>query len=294
MPDFDPFRPEDVLLDAREIGTWDDEAWWSRTMWGPMRVVKWPRAGIVRGRQAFEVGTAAAPADRMAMWATPQAHDAKPGDGARMERSNGAGNRNTNDQVVAAMWPSPSTTLYDNANVETTAARRDAERAKGRNGNGFGLTTAQAVRDLWNTVRTADAKGSGPLRSSSQRSRLEHSQLDAQVIQATSRSGLLNPAWVETLMGYPPGWTDLDAHELATDARDAWAAWGPDRYVVGDLDGTNPDYARHWLWHPVLGDLAYPLAPRTKQTKDRLIALGNSWVPQCAAPILARIASVLA
>jgi len=47
------------------------------------------------------------------------------------------------------------------------------------------------------------------------------------------------------------------------------------------------------LWHDVLGDLEIPLAPRQPQTKDRLISLGNAWVPQVAAPIFRRIAEVL-
>ena len=62
---------------------------------------------------------------------------------------------------------------------------------------------------------------------------------------------------------------------------------------MGDLPETNPDYAAYWLWHPALGDLEIPLAPRASQTKNRLISLGNAWVPQVAAPIFRRIAEAL-
>ncbi len=90
-------------------------------------------------------------------------------------------------------------------------------------------------------------------------------------------------------MGYPPGWTDVDAAGLTSSPLDSWQAWGPDAYRVGDLPGTNPKYRDYWLWHPALGDLAYPLAPRVPQTKHRLIELGNAWCPQTAADIMRRI-----
>ena len=134
IADFDPFRPEDVLLDAREIGRWDGIRWGLGDLFGSIPVVKWPRAGIVRGAVAFEVGTASVPDDRTAYWTTP---------------------------------------IVGGANHRT-------------------------------------------------------------------------------------------------------------QYAQGG-----------WLWHPSLGDLQSPLAPRQKQTKNRLISLGNAWVPQTAVPIMARIVSAI-
>jgi hypothetical protein len=57
------------------------------------------------------------------------------------------------------------------------------------------------------------SKGSSPAAltrksgRSRKRDRLDH------FAQATEGSGSLNPAWVEAMMGFPPGWTDLGSEE---------------------------------------------------------------------------------
>ena len=60
----------------------------------------------------------------------------------------------------------------------------------------------------WPTPRESEHKGTGPLDSKSHKHRLERCYLDATVQEAEQRTGSLNPAWVEQLMGYPDGWTD--------------------------------------------------------------------------------------
>lgn len=166
-------------------------------------------------------------------------------------------------------------------------------------GNGHGKILQGEVNAAldsaqWATPASQMEKGIGPLGSASQERRERLSFLDGQAVAAMERSGLLNPRWVEGLMGYPPGWTDIEQAELDVDVIDSWRAWGPDADRVGDLDGTNPKYRDYWLWHPALGDLAYPLAPRAPQTKHRLIELGNAWCPQTAADIMLRIRQFLA
>lgn len=71
------------------------------------------------------------------------------------------------------------------------------------------LATAVARRHLWPTPRASEWKGTGPLGSRSHQHRLERGYLDATVQEAEQVTGQLNPPWVEWLMGYPPGWTDL-------------------------------------------------------------------------------------
>ena len=62
---------------------------------------------------------------------------------------------------------------------------------------------------MWPTPRASEWKGTGPLGSKSHNHRLEKGYLDATVQEKTQVSGSLNPQWVEWLMGYPSGWTDL-------------------------------------------------------------------------------------
>jgi hypothetical protein len=94
---------------------------------------------------------------------------------------------------------------------------------------------------------------------------------------------VLNPDWIELLMGYPRGWTDRDLVGELPASPPPWRGEGVLR--VGDVAGTNPRYANHWWGLPEVT----PLRKRDKQTTPRLMALGNAWVSQVAAPILATI-----
>lgn len=66
---------------------------------------------------------------------------------------------------------------------------------------------------LWPTPRESEWKGTGPIGSASHEYRLGKFYLDATVQEETGESGPLNPEWVEWLMGYPIGWTDLKHSE---------------------------------------------------------------------------------
>ena len=82
--------------------------------------------------------------------------------------------------------------------------------------------------------------------------------------------GQLNPEWVESLMGFPVGWTDLDAESVA-----------------GHPGWPMPQGNLQYVWEP----------PRTVRTgvphrADRIRALGNAVVPQQALPLLAAIVEI--
>jgi hypothetical protein len=82
--------------------------------------------------------------------------------------------------------------------------RRERAKQKSGNGNGFGLTLANAVK-LWATPTRRDYK-SGQFSPEAKAERDRHSRgkpLNEQI------GGTLNPTWVEWLMGWPLGWTDL-------------------------------------------------------------------------------------
>lgn len=81
--------------------------------------------------------------------------------------------------------------------------------------------------------------------------------------------GHLNPDWVEQLMNFPEGWTDLDVDEPKP-----WAGWPA-----------------------LLGQEQYPYEfPRTttgcKDRAKRLKALGNAVVPAQAYPFFKAIAEI--
>lgn len=76
-------------------------------------------------------------------------------------------------------WPTPTANEMRTTDREKLIARRERCKETAKNGNGFGLT-------LWNAMTLAGETG-----------------------------GALNPTWVEWLMGWPLGWTDL--RPLVTD-----------------------------------------------------------------------------
>ncbi len=66
----------------------------------------------------------------------------------------------------------------------------------------------------WPTPRACEYKGVGPLGSKSQKHMNDRKYLCAVVQEADQASGSLNPQWVDWLMGYPVGWTDLKGSEM--------------------------------------------------------------------------------
>lgn len=110
-----------------------------------------------------------------------------------------------------AMWPTPSSSLVqDGESPETWLARREQLKAKGINGNGAGMPLTIASV-LWATPTTRDWKDG----ACAQANVSVNGLLGRQVLTMprtgsnTSRDiRLLNPRFVEALMGWPTGWSD--------------------------------------------------------------------------------------
>ena len=69
-------------------------------------------------------------------------------------------------------------------------------------------------RGLWPTPTANDAKNSSLPPSQIKRKQLVGSIMKELAPQAKDSCGQLNPTWVEWLMGFPAGWTDLNASEM--------------------------------------------------------------------------------
>jgi DNA (cytosine-5)-methyltransferase 1 len=122
------------------------------------------------------------------------------------------------------MWPTPSANQYETKDLDKMLERRARCKESSGNGNGFGLTLANAVqieeRKTWATPRTSDYKSCGPVGSKSHHHMTEKQYLCAQVKKEDQPTGHLNPTWVEWLMGWPIGWTD--SKPLETDRFQQW------------------------------------------------------------------------
>jgi hypothetical protein len=100
----------------------------------------------------------------------------------------------------SGLWPTPTAAGFECADIPRLLERREKYAAKYGN-NGFGLTLNQAVK-VWATPVTRDYRHPG-------RSRMERTGSKAGDPLPQQVGGALNPTWVEWLMGWPLGWTDL-------------------------------------------------------------------------------------
>lgn len=107
-------------------------------------------------------------------------------------------------------WPTPSATIDMHPRTQGKGkvylSSGMTLRRKNDNGTSSNMGLTYTVEN-WGTPTTSAWKGSGPHGSKSYHHDVDHHNLKAQVIEPTN-TGQLNPDWVETLMGFPPGWTD--------------------------------------------------------------------------------------
>jgi hypothetical protein len=95
--------------------------------------------------------------------------------------------------TAVAMWPTPQA--------------RDYKGPSGRSVKGTETDLPQAVK-MWPTPRARDWKMTGDVANWAE-SAIGDECLRRAVGRKEATPGSLNPQWVEWLMGYPEGWTDL-------------------------------------------------------------------------------------
>jgi hypothetical protein len=184
-----------------------------------------PRWGLMRNGELSERTTPEHLTSEIEFgcWPTPRASAAISEDMKNLQKR-GRYKGNLEEAVALQMWPTPSANNYEQTDVDKLLERRERIKSQGINGNGFGLTLANAVqieeRKTWATPRTSDYKSCGPVGSKSHHHMTEKQYLCAQVKKEDQPTGHLNPTWVEWLMGWPIGWTD--SKPLETDRFQQW------------------------------------------------------------------------
>lgn len=116
----------------------------------------------------------------------------------------------------SSWWPTPAAANpNEGEDLEKWLARRECVKTTGVNGNGFGMPLAVAVR-LWPTPRASDGTGPGhhgtggvDLRTAVLWPTPEARDYRPDLKDVAAPGRLLNPSWVECLMGFPLGWTDI-------------------------------------------------------------------------------------
>ena len=202
-------------LVARMPSTSVKDAGSSPRMWATPQVGGGAHTGVSQeaARKEMERGKQIGLAVQVQMWATPRATDFKGAGSGTKDRSIqnrlDKGQQNLSEQVQAVhrgMWPTPSANQYETKDLDKMLERRARCKESSGNGNGFGLTLANAAR-MWPTP-TANEDAAGTASGKMQRMLGNHPEV------RNTGEGTLNPTWVEALMGYPKGWTSLDDGEM--------------------------------------------------------------------------------
>lgn len=160
----------------RQKATKFGRLYWELTMWEPRSGENgsglWATARAEDSEQrGAHRGTPDSLTSQSRQWSTPQASLATAGSRSR-------GGERSGELLLAGQamenWPTP----------RKSDGQRGAEGMKTRKSRAGGMDLLSHIREagLWATPTTSDAKGSGPVGSASQESRLRHMQLDAQVL----------------------------------------------------------------------------------------------------------------
>lgn len=167
----------------------------------------WPRAGMMRSGTAYRLPplaplTAVTGSSSSPAWATPGAMDGEMNERlatwvARHRRKSSQGIRLHRPlRIEVQMWPTACAADSKSAR-NATSGRSDPESA-----HHSGVTLTDAIR-LWPTAQAHDGTGP-PGKGTRERG---GRQADLHVAVGAPAGLRLNPSWVESLMGFPSGWT---------------------------------------------------------------------------------------
>ena len=114
------------------------------------------------------------------------------------------------EETGYGLWATPNTMDYlpQRSAEATIRHQKESRRNRTRPGNLREQVNPETMR-LWPTVRASEYKDTGPVGSKSHQHMKNRNYLCAQVKEESQPTGMLNPTWVEWLMGYPTGWTEL-------------------------------------------------------------------------------------
>jgi DNA (cytosine-5)-methyltransferase 1 len=101
--------------------------------------------------------------------------------------------------VAQSLLATPTAQLSTNYQAKGTTLERD------------NLVSSMVKQGMWPTPSAADNRDRGNMSSPAIARRKEKGKQIMLSQSVSHESGALNPEWVEWLMGFPPGWTDLAA-----------------------------------------------------------------------------------
>jgi len=124
-------------------------------------------------------------------------------------------------EIESGLWPTPCASDNSNRQVSKTVhiTANGLPKHVAPNGEKSQMRLSQAVK-MWRTPNSSDANKWSKQSIEERLAKGQQIRLNTQVSPDGSQAGQLNPDWVEWLMGWPIGWTDLKP--LATDKFREW------------------------------------------------------------------------
>jgi len=160
------------------------------------------------------------------LWLTPSTVQIEPTEGRREKRKayrESIGRKDVAgclaEQVATPeMWPTPTTKGYGHGSegqyqnlykkmMQGEITKEEMEMMTA--GKLENHRSYEKMQKMWPTPRASEWKDVGPVGSKSHTHMDKRDYLCAKVKDPEQPTGSLNPQWVEWLMGYPIGWTDL-------------------------------------------------------------------------------------
>lgn len=144
-----------------------------------------------------------------------------------MPRTDGTAFGLLHTPTVAADQMAPSMKNRDPGSWWPTPQHRDF-----RTGEAHRFTDPQRSQNLndavafWPTPTASDYRGSGPTVIRKDGKNRLNDRLDYATEQREPSGGKLNPKWVEWLMGFPEGWTDLKPSEMPSSRKSSRKSGG--------------------------------------------------------------------
>ena len=120
------------------------------------------------------------------------------------------------DKGSWGMWPTPRAADVEGGIVQNVEYQNGSFSRKNKEGVCWGVKLRDAVNHtekMWPTPRAAEYKDTGPVGSKSHKHMIGKKYLCAQVKDQEAPTAKLSSEWVELLMGYPPGWTEIGKEE---------------------------------------------------------------------------------
>ena len=168
----------------------------------------WKASGIKPRHLLFQLAPSMPRTDEtgFGLWLTPTASESVTDlekFKARMKKyNNGTTMPNLATQVSQRLWPTPR-----------SCSAMAAENIQNRVNDKFPNLESVVARTMWPTPTTRDYKGGRKPETLEESGRGETNSLN-DAVTVRDQHGSLNPAWVEWLMGFPEGWTDLKPSEM--------------------------------------------------------------------------------